>query len=188
MNAKTGVDIEALMLILKQQQAEIIRLLEKVNHLERMIHRTAGPVVQRQSHSVSARSVPRRWCVKGVSITGIFAVMLGSNPTLSAGLNGGPASGTSVVPRGDGAASRDGDQTIVPSPQNGTVPGTVPGTTMPNESGLDQGSNSLPTGSDNKVPGRALTPGGLETTPGNRGANISNTPSNITPATTPPLQ
>jgi len=34
---------------------------------------------------------------------------------------------------------------------------------------------------------RSVTPGGMETTSGGSGANISNTPSNITPATTPPL-
>jgi len=114
-----------------------------------------------------------RWYARHpASIAVIFAAMWGWGPGPAAAQSGGIGADRSIVP----TSNVGGVPEVKPS--SGTVPsasGAVPG------SGVE---TNPPVGARS----RAVTPGGLETTPGNTGANISNTPSNITPATTPPLQ
>jgi hypothetical protein len=116
--------------------------------------------------------------IKDVIFKVLFAVLLGFAPTWvmaqSTGASG--AVGTWYAP---GVNGINDTRNIIPgSPRPGTFDGIYGEST-----GNNQGDNSTVSPQN-----EAVTPGGLETTPGEVGANISNTPSNITPATTPPLQ
>jgi hypothetical protein len=61
MNTETCKGIQDLERILKEQRAELARLLEKVNYLEKIVaHSDPQSVLQPRFHPAS-KAVPRRW-------------------------------------------------------------------------------------------------------------------------------